>query len=167
MENKASLLPLLALRGTLVFPGMIVNLDVGREKSINAVEAAMAGDKKIFLVAQKDAIVMEPRQEDLYGFGIIAEVKQLLKLPSGALRILVEGIARASLDTLIEAPMAKVYYEAGITYRSSEYVMDNEVEALRRMLIENFEQWILATKKVNSEVLLTFRSEERRVGKEC
>ena len=76
-------MPLLALRGIIVFPGMTVNLDVGRDKSINAVNAAMQLDKKIMLVTQRDAETADPKREDLYGFGVVAEIKQLLKLPSG------------------------------------------------------------------------------------
>ena len=96
-------MPLLPLRGMLVFPGMIINLDVGRERSIHAVEAAMTSDKQILLVSQKEAVTMEPGQKDLFKYGVIAEIKQLLKLPSGALRILVEGLARAKVETIIEA----------------------------------------------------------------
>ena len=93
METKPRLMPLLPLRGMLVFPGMIINLDVGRERSIHAVEAAMTSDKQILLVSQKEAVTMEPGQKDLFKYGVIAEIKQLLKLPSGALRILVEGLS--------------------------------------------------------------------------
>ena len=80
METKPRLMPLLPLRGMLVFPGMIINLDVGRERSIHAVEAAMTSDKQILLVSQKEAVTMEPGQKDLFKYGVIAEIKQLLKL---------------------------------------------------------------------------------------
>ena len=156
METKPRLMPLLPLRGMLVFPGMIINLDVGRERSIHAVEAAMTSDKQILLVSQKEAVTMEPGQKDLFKYGVIAEIKQLLKLPSGALRILVEGLARAKVETIIEAPAVDTYFQANALPMDSVVSEDNEVEALRRMLIETFEQWIIASKKVNSEVLLTF-----------
>ena len=159
METKPRLMPLLPLRGMLVFPGMIINLDVGRERSIHAVEAAMTSDKQILLVSQKEAVTMEPGQKDLFKYGVIAEIKQLLKLPSGALRILVEGLARAKVETIIEAPAVDTYFQANALPMDSVVSGDNEVEALRRMLIETFEQWIIASKKVNSEVLLTFKDQ--------
>ena len=149
METKPRLMPLLPLRGMLVFPGMIINLDVGRERSIHAVEAAMTSDKQILLVSQKEAVTMEPGQKDLFKYGVIAEIKQLLKLPSGALRILVEGLARAKVETIIEAPAVDTYFQANALPMDSVVSEDNEVEALRRMLIETFEQWIIARKKVN------------------
>lgn len=159
METKPRLMPLLPLRGMLVFPGMIINLDVGRERSIHAVEAAMTSDKQILMVSQKEAVTMEPGQKDLFKYGVIAEIKQLLKLPSGALRILVEGLARAKVETIIEAPAVDTYFQANALPMDSVVSEDNEVEALRRMLIETFEQWIIARKKVNSEVLLTFKDQ--------
>lgn len=159
METKPRLMPLLPLRGMLVFPGMIINLDVGRERSIHSVEAAMTSDKQILLVSQKEAVTMEPGQKDLFKYGVIAEIKQLLKLPSGALRILVEGLARAKVETIIEAPAVDTYFQANALPMDSVVSGDNEVEALRRMLIETFEQWIIASKKVNSEVLLTFKDQ--------
>lgn len=159
METKPRLMPLLPLRGMLVFPGMIINLDVGRERSVHAVEAAMTSDKQILLVSQKEAVTMEPGQKDLFKYGVIAEIKQLLKLPSGALRILVEGLARAKVEIIIEAPAVDTYFQANALPMDSVVSGDNEVEALRRMLIETFEQWIIASKKVNSEVLLTFKDQ--------
>ena len=159
METRPRLMPLLPLRGMLVFPGMIINLDVGRERSVHAVEAAMTSDKQILLVSQKEAVTMEPGQQDLFKYGVVAEIKQLLKLPSGALRILVEGLARAKIETIIEAPAVDTYFQANALPVDSFVSEDNEVEALRRMLIETFEQWIIASKKVNSEVLLTFKDQ--------
>ncbi|MCD8359691.1 MAG: endopeptidase La [Acidaminococcaceae bacterium] len=159
METRPRLMPLLPLRGMLVFPGMIINLDVGRERSVHAVEVAMTFDKQILLVSQKEAVTMEPGQQDLFKYGVVAEIKQLLKLPSGALRILVEGLARAKIETIIEAPAVDTYFQANALPVDSVVSEDNEVEALSRMLIETFEQWIIASKKVNSEVLLTFKGQ--------
>ena len=90
--------PLLPLRGLLVLPGMLVNVDVGREKSMAAVRAVMEGDKKIILTAQRDANISDITIADLYGWGVVAEVKQQLQLPSGAMRILVEGLERVHLS---------------------------------------------------------------------
>lgn len=159
METRPRLMPLLPLRGMLVFPGMIINLDVGRERSIHAVEAAMTSDRQILLVSQKEAVTMDPGQQDLFKYGVVAEIKQLLKLPSGALRILVEGLSRAKVETVIEAPAVDTYFQANALPVDSIVNEDTEVEALRRMLIETFEQWIIASKKVNSEVLLTFKDQ--------
>ncbi|MCD7874029.1 MAG: endopeptidase La, partial [Acidaminococcaceae bacterium] len=97
--------------------------------------------------------------QDLFKYGVVAEIKQLLKLPSGALRILVKGLARAKIETIIEAPAVDTYFQANALPVDSVVSEDNEVEALRRMLIETFEQWIIASKKVNSEVLLTFKDQ--------
>ncbi len=154
-ENKV--IPLLPLRGMLVFPGMIINLDVGRDRSIKAVEAAMAIDRKILLVTQREAGTIEPNENDLFTYGVIAEIKQLLKLPNGALRILVEGFTRAKIEAVRDNK--DIYFEAEVQEVASIIDDSNEVEALKRMLIETFEQWILASKKITSEVLLTFKDQ--------
>ena len=154
-ENKV--IPLLPLRGMLVFPGMIINLDVGRDRSIKAVESAMAVDRKILLVTQREAGTIEPNEKDLFTYGVIAEIKQLLKLPNGALRILVEGLSRAIIESVRDNK--DIYFEAEVQEVASIIDDNNEVEALKRMLIETFEQWILASKKITSEVLLTFKDQ--------
>ena len=154
-ENKV--IPLFPLRGMLVFPGMIINLDVGRDRSIKAVESAMAVDRKILLVTQREAGTIEPNESDLFTYGVIAEIKQLLKLPNGALRILVEGLSRAKIENVRDNK--DIYFEAEVQGVASIIDDNNEVEALKRMLIETFEQWILASKKITSEVLLTFKDQ--------
>ncbi|MDD4321865.1 MAG: endopeptidase La [Acidaminococcaceae bacterium] len=155
-ENKLRM-PLLPLRGMMVFPGMIINLDIGRERSIKAVETAMNGSRKIFLVAQKEAITMDPTAADMFNYGIIAEIKQLLKLPNGALRVLVEGLNRAQILSVEDIEGSN--FE--VIVNSVEDINDhsNEVEALKRMLVETFEQWVLASKKITSEVLITFKDQ--------
>lgn len=155
--NEIKVVPLLPLRGMLVFPGMIINLDVGRDRSIKAVEAAMAVNRKILLVTQREAGTIEPSESDLFTFGVIAVIKQLLKLPNGALRILVEGLSRAKINTVRDNK--ELYFEAEAEEIPSVIQDNNEVEALKRMLIETFEQWILASKKITSEVLLTFKDQ--------
>lgn len=155
--DEIKVVPLLPLRGMLVFPGMIINLDVGRDRSIKAVEAAMAVNRKILLVTQREAGTIEPSESDLFTFGVIAEIKQLLKLPNGALRILVEGLSRAKINTVRDNK--ELYFEAEAEEIPSVIQDNNEVEALKRMLIETFEQWILASKKITSEVLLTFKDQ--------
>ncbi|MEG1914181.1 MAG: endopeptidase La [Acidaminococcaceae bacterium] len=157
MNATINKIPLLPLRGMLVFPGMIINLDVGRERSVKAVETAMLTDRRILLVAQKAAGTTEPASEDLFGFGVLADIKQLLKLPNGALRVLVEGVARARIIKVFDE--REVIIEADVEEVASVETPGNELEALKRMLIESFEQWILASKKITSEVLLTFRDQ--------
>ena len=98
IESKQ--LPLLALRGLLVFPYMIINLDVGRDKSIKAVEEAMRDDKRIFLACQKEAGIDDPLEADINKMGTIAEIKNMIKMQGGALRILVEGMSRARITKI-------------------------------------------------------------------
>ena len=152
-------MPLLALRGIIVFPGMTVNLDVGRDKSINAVNAAMQLDKKILLVTQLDAETADPKREELYNYGVVAEIKQLLKLPSGAIRILIQGLERAELTSLIDAPFKDTYLEGfAMPVASVEPEENSETEAMRRVLLQSFEKWLVTGKKVTTEVMLNFKN---------
>ena len=159
MEASGKLMPLLALRGIIVFPGMTVNLDVGRDKSINAVNAAMQLDKKILLVTQRDAETADPKREELYNYGVVAEIKQLLKLPSGAIRILIQGLERAELTSLIDAPFKDTYLEGfAMPVASIEPEENSETEAMRRVLLQSFEKWLVTGKKVTTEVMLNFKN---------
>lgn len=152
-------MPLLALRGIIVFPGMTVNLDVGRDKSINAVNAAMQLDKKILMVTQRDAETADPKREELYNYGVVAEIKQLLKLPSGAIRILIQGLERAELTSLIDAPFKDTYLEGfAMPVASVEPEENSETEAMRRVLLQSFEKWLVTGKKVTTEVMLNFKN---------
>ncbi|ENH95772.1 ATP-dependent proteinase La 1 [Gracilibacillus halophilus YIM-C55.5] len=101
-EEKFVHIPLLPLRGLLVFPGMVVHLDVGRDKSIQSLEKAMVDEEKIFLAAQKESAVDEPSTEDIYTIGTVVKVNQMLKLPNGTMRVLVEGLYRAEIHQYIE-----------------------------------------------------------------
>ena len=159
MEASGKLMPLLALRGIIVFPGMTVNLDVGRDKSINAVNAAMQLDKKILLVTQRDVETADPKREELYNYGVVAEIKQLLKLPSGAIRILIQGLERAELTSLIDAPFKDTYLEGfAMPVASIEPEENSETEAMRRVLLQSFEKWLVTGKKVTTEVMLNFKN---------
>lgn len=159
MEASGKLMPLLALRGIIVFPGMTVNLDVGRDKSINAVNAAMQLDKMILLVTQRDAETADPKREELYNYGVVAEIKQLLKLPSGAIRILIQGLERAELTSLIDAPFKDTYLEGfAMPVASIEPEENYETEAMRRVLLQSFEKWLVTGKKVTTEVMLNFKN---------
>jgi ATP-dependent Lon protease len=151
------LMPLLPLRGMIIFPGMIINLDVGRERSVKAVEEAMEGNRKILLVSQKKATTMEPEEKDLFTVGTVVTIKQLLKLPNGAVRILVEGLNRSKIVKIIDDKVSMFKCEC---VEIKDVIEDSkEVEALKRMLVETFEKWILASKKITSDILLTFKDE--------
>lgn len=150
-------LPLLPLRGLLVFPYMVIHLDVGREKSIAAIEEAMINDRRIFLVMQKDAQIDEPEIEELFHVGTVAEIKQLLKLPGGTIRVLVEGITRAKINKLITTePFFKVTLESQEEYLEKT----TEIEALMRNLVEKFEQYVKMSKKIPPETVLSVVSIE-------
>ncbi len=155
MSTKVIKKPLLPLRGTIVFPGMVTNLDVGRDKSIAAIDAAMLEDRMILLAAQKDARKSEITAEDVYEYGVLAEIKQQLTLPNGAKRILVEGLERVRLTSV----RTEGEFVAEAELLQGEAIFDKDVEALRRLTIESFEKWILLTKKVNAEILQTFKSQ--------
>ena len=153
MRTDERVLPLVPLRGTLVFPHMATHLDVGRDKSIQAVEEAMADDKHVFLATQKEPQVDEPEKEDIYDIGTVAEIKQLLKLPGGNIRILVEGIARAKvLEYQHSEPYFKVLVEQ---YYEEEFEKDNKVEALMRNLVHYFDQYVKVSKRVSPEVSIS------------
>ncbi|MDW7673032.1 MAG: endopeptidase La [Bacillota bacterium] len=152
LETFEEELPLLPLRGVLVFPYMVIHLDVGREKSIAAIEEAMIQERRIFLVMQKDAQTDEPAVNELYGVGTIAEIKQLLKLPGGTIRVLVEGITRASISEVIaEEPFFKVIVED----QERPVPQTTEVEALMRNLVQQFEQYVKMSKKIPPETVIS------------
>lgn len=142
--------PLLALRGTIVFPYMITPLEIGRELSLNALEKAMDTDKKLVLAAQKDASILEPEFEDIYDFGTMCRVKQVLKLPEGQIRILVEGLSRVQLTSFIQEDN---YYQVTISEKVSTDEYDLHIEALARSVMESFEKYVRASKKIPKEVL--------------
>jgi ATP-dependent Lon protease len=143
-------LPLLPLRDVVVFPHMVIPLFVGRPKSIKALETAMESGKSIMLVAQKSAAKDEPSPEDLYSIGSIASILQMLKLPDGTVKVLVEGNSRAQIDELIDA---KSYFAAQATVLPPDAEIDSEVEAMRRALINQFDQYVKLNKKIPPEIL--------------
>jgi len=140
--------PLLPLRDVVVFPHMVVPLFVGRDKSIQALEAAMEGSKEILLVAQKDAATDEPGPKDVFGMGTLATVLQMLRLPDGTVKVLVEGNARASFDDIAEGE----YLTAGAVIMDDEPLPEQEREVLTRTLMDEFEKYVKLSKKVPSEV---------------
>ncbi|SMB89498.1 ATP-dependent protease La (LON) substrate-binding domain-containing protein [Desulfonispora thiosulfatigenes DSM 11270] len=146
-------LPLLPLRGLLVFPYMVINLDVGREKSIKAIEEAMIKDKHIFLASQKEAAIDDPEEEDIYSIGTIAEIKHTIKLHGGTLRVLVEGIGRGEITQYIDDGSER-YIKAEIKEFIDEEVQDEEIEAIVRSIIFHFERYIKLSKQLPLESLV-------------
>ena len=131
--------PVLPLRDVVVYPHMVIPLFVGREKSILALDQAMKGDKQIILVAQKQADVDDPTAEDLYRIGTLATILQLLKLPDGTVKVLVEGSARATVDELISGE----FFAARVTaVPEVESYDEREIDVLVRSVISQFEQYV-------------------------
>ncbi len=143
-------LPLLPLRDVVVFPHMVIPLFVGRPKSIKALEAAMESGKSIVLVAQKSAAKDDPSPEDLYEIGSIANILQMLKLPDGTVKVLVEGSQRARINEVIDVT---THYAVGITPLPADNATDHETEAMRRTMIQQFDQYVKLNKKIPPEIL--------------
>lgn len=146
------LYPILPLRDIVVFPHMIVPLFVGRDKSVRALEDVMEDDKHILLLTQKDASIDDPNMEDLYKFGTVGTVLQLLKLPDGTVKVLVEGGRRAKIEQFTDNPD---FFQAYV--EPVEEMIDNEGEltALSRAVVSQFEQYIKLNKKIPPEVMVT------------
>ncbi|MDA8235469.1 MAG: endopeptidase La [Clostridia bacterium] len=150
--NSQRELPLLPLRGILVFPYMVIHLDVGREKSVNAIEEAMIKERVIFLATQKEAQTDDPTEEDIFEIGTLAEVKQLLKLPGGTIRVLVEGLSRARIVKYTEK---EPFYKVEVEEFSEDDKKNPEIEALMRSLVYQFEQYVKMSKKIPPETVVT------------
>ncbi|SFJ15553.1 ATP-dependent Lon protease [Halobacillus dabanensis] len=151
-DKQRKRIPLLPLRGLLVYPSMVLHLDVGREKSVQALEQSMMDDNEIFLVSQKEVNIDEPSQDDLYTIGTVARVKQMVKLPNGTNRVLVEGLFRASIENLSDD---EEFYHADIFKIEDEHEGENEEEALMRTLMDQFEKFVKVSKKVSQETYNT------------
>ncbi|GAA3533416.1 endopeptidase La [Zobellella aerophila] len=149
--------PVLPLRDVVVYPHMVIPLFVGREKSIRCLEAAMEQDKKVLLVAQKDATTDEPGADDIYQVGTVANVLQLLKLPDGTVKVLVEGGQRARLESLSEQDG---YFVADAQYLATQPLDEKEQEVLVRSAITQFEGYIKLNKKIPPEVLTSLSAIE-------
>lgn len=149
-EAQDGIYPVLPLRDIVVFPYMIVPLFVGREKSINALEEVMRSDKKILLVAQKNAGDDDPEPDEIYTTGTLATVLQLLKLPDGTVKVLVEGSSRAIVKEYIENDN---YFEAEVEAVSEDVGASDEIEALARSAISQFESYVKLNKKISPEVI--------------
>ncbi|HBE78542.1 MAG TPA: endopeptidase La [Firmicutes bacterium] len=141
----------------IVFPFMVVPLDVGRDKSISALEEAMIHDRLIVLAAQRQAKVNDPNQDDIYAMGTLAEIKQLLKLPDGTIRVLVEGLRRVRIENYIQDDPYYLVHVAEVLEIEEKNV---ETEALMRSTLYQFEQFIKMSKKVPPEVMVSVNNIE-------
>ncbi|ANU25666.1 endopeptidase La [Planococcus versutus] len=144
--------PLLPLRGLLVFPTMVLHIDVGRERSIAALEQAMLDDNMVFLATQKDMSLEDPKRADLHKTGTLAYVKQMLKLPNGTIRVLVEGLERGQIKNYEEQDN---FTMVEVTPFADEVERDAEQDALMRLLLEHFEHHSKNSKKVSNETYNT------------
>ncbi|KZM54963.1 MAG: endopeptidase La [Bacillaceae bacterium] len=149
-ENR--IVPLLPLRGLLVYPSMVLHLDVGRDKSVQALEKAMMDDHMIFLTTQKEVSIDDPKEDDLYHIGTLTKIKQMLKLPNGTIRVLVEGQKRGEIKSF---ESKEPYISVQVDTYEEPLQKDVEEEALMRTALEYFEQYIKMSKKISSETFAT------------
>jgi ATP-dependent Lon protease len=158
-DEPVKRLPLLPLRGLTIFPYMVLHFDVGRPKSIAALEAAMVNDQEIFLITQKDIKLEDPEPDDLYEVGTISKIKQLLKLPGDTIRVLVEGIERAKiLEFIKEDTHYEVELATPAKYDPNE--IELELEAISRSVMSVFEDYVKLSNKISPETLLTVNTLE-------
>jgi ATP-dependent Lon protease len=159
LPNTPVDLPLLPLRDVVVFPHMVIPLFVGRPKSIKALEAAMEGERRIMLVAQKAAAKDEPSTDDMFEMGCVATILQMLKLPDGTVKVLVEGLQRAKVLAISEG---ETHFEAKVApiepATEAGSVPSTELEALRRAVMQQFDQYVKLNKKIPSEILTSISS---------
>ncbi len=159
-ENKVTIqkqiLPIIPLRGVVIFPYMLMHFDIARKKSIAALEEAMAHNQLVFFVTQKSADTEDPKRQDLYATGTIARVKQMLKLPGDGIRVLVEGISRAKLSQIFEG---ETFLSCEIIQRDEEFprLEPEEEEAMKRKLVEIFDEYRHITGKAPEEALRTVK----------
>ena len=149
-KGKYRKIPLLPLRGLLVYPSMVLHLDVGREKSVKALEKAMVEDSLILLCSQSEMNIEEPTKEDIYRVGTVSRVRQMLKLPNGTIRVLVEGVNRAEIMEFVNNDE---FYEVAVREWHEKPLEDPEIDALMRSVLGQFEHYINLSKKVTPETL--------------
>lgn len=153
-EKNARHMPLIPLRGIVVYPHMILHFDVGRFKSIKAIEEAMLEEQLVFLVAQRDPSIEDPEPTDIYAYGTIAKIKQLLRLPGDTIRVLVEGIGRAKIAEMVQTEpfyMARIKPIKVYSIRSGK----TDIQALARQVVEHFEQYAKLSGKISPDATLS------------
>ena len=149
MAQQNKVLPLLPLRGVIVFPHSITNLDIGRAKSIVALESAMLNKQQIFLAAQKDVKEDNPGSEDIFLYGTLAEIKQMVKLPGGNIRIVIEGISRGKIISFVNTTP---FFSVEVVELFEVAESNEESEALLRTVVYQFDRWAKVTKKLSPEI---------------
>jgi len=154
IDLNQQLVPLLPLRDVVVFPHTVMPLFVGRKSSINAITQAMGTNKFIFLVTQKDEKTSDPKNTELHTVGTLATILQMLKLPDGTIKVLVEGVKRAEIKEFVEV---EGYTEVKVSELNLKIGKEVEVEAMMRLALENFEKYIKLNKKIPEEVLNMLR----------
>ncbi|MEK4250752.1 endopeptidase La [Paenibacillus sp. FSL W7-1287] len=147
-KTKTRRIPLLPLRGLLVYPSMVLHLDVGREKSIRALERAMVEDQNILLVSQAEVNIETPLEEDIFRVGTISKVKQMLKLPNGTIRVLAEGLLRAEIVDYVNNDE---YYEVLVKELPEPTEQSSAIDALMRSVLSQFENYVSLSKKITAE----------------
>jgi len=154
-EGEKLKYPLLPLRDVVIFPNMVVPLFVGRDRSIKALEYAMSHDKDVFLSAQKDAQIDDPFEKDIYTFGTLGAVLQLLKLPDGTVKALIEGKNRARIDTFLDN---QEFYMVEVQKLTTAHEMNAKTKALMRTVTESFEEYVKLNKKIGKDLVTTVSS---------
>ncbi len=155
IDEQMSVLPVLPLRDVVVYPHMVIPLFVGREKSIHALEAAMEKDKKILLVSQKSAAQDDPQPDDIHRIGTVSSILQLLKLPDGTVKVLVEGNDRARIVHFLSG---EEHFSAQVVGYEGEALAEREAEVMARSLLTQFDQYVKLNKKVPPEILSSLSS---------
>ena len=158
--KKTSDIPMIIIRGLIIFPGALVHFDMVREKSIAALEEAMAGNQKAFLTLQKDITIENPGFDDIEKVGTICRIKQVVKMPNGMVRVLVEGKARARLDILLKS---EPYFKASVSELdcpADSEVSETEYEALQRRMIAEFQSYCTNNHKLNPEAIFALEAIE-------
>ena len=151
-------LPMLPLRDVVVFPHMVIPLFVGRPKSIKALETAMASDRRIMLVAQKTAAKDEPEASDMFEVGCVSTILQMLKLPDGTVKVLVEGQQRATVQTIVDGEVHFTATVMPMEVAVEPAAQSSEIEALRRAVMQQFDQYVKLNKKIPPEILTSISS---------
>ena len=151
-------LPMLPLRDVVVFPHMVIPLFVGRPKSIKALKTAMAAERRIMLVAQKTAAKDEPAVDDMFDVGCVSTILQMLKLPDGTVKVLVEGQQRALVKSIVDGESHFVAAVTPVDPASEQSDASSEIEALRRAVMQQFDQYVKLNKKIPPEILTSISS---------
>ena len=149
VNEEERMLPLLPLRGILVYPGMVLHLDVGREKSIESLEKAMVDENLLLLSTQREIQIEDPEPKDIYSVGTIVKVRQMLKLPNGTIRVLVEGMQRARI---LEYLKTDQYFEVRLEHIQEINRDDLDIMALMRSVLDHFEQYLRLSKKLSPDI---------------